>query len=157
MNIEILVHEAFQDNFNLDKWQQLVEHILVTQGVVSSAELSVVITDSEKMMALNKQYRDANEQTDVLAFSTRESTDNNEVPFVQPPNGILHLGEIVICYPQALMQAKEHGHSTNREIALLIIHGILHLLGFDHNTAELERQMRTREYAILKSIGKEVS
>ena len=157
MNIEILVHESFQNNFDLDKWQQLVERILVTQGVVSSAELSVVITDSEKVMALNKQYRNVDEPTDVLAFSTRESSGSNEVPFVQPPNGILHLGEIIICYPQALMQAKEHGHSTNREIALLIIHGILHLLGFDHNTAELERQMRTQEQVILKSIGREVS
>lgn len=157
MNIEILVHETFQDNFDLDKWQQLVERILVTQGVVSSAELSIVITDSEKIMVLNRQYRDVNEPTDVLAFSARESSGSNTVPFVQPPNGILHLGEIIICYPQALMQAKEHGHSTNREITILIIHGILHLLGFDHDTVELERQMRTQEQVILKSIGREVS
>jgi probable rRNA maturation factor len=109
------------------------------------------------MRELNKHYLGEDRPTDVLAFSVEESISTSEVPFIQPPNGILHLGEIIICYPQALTQAREHSHSADREITLLLIHGILHLLGFDHNTPESEDQMKTREREMLKCLWKEES
>ncbi|GAI01759.1 unnamed protein product, partial [marine sediment metagenome] len=92
------------------------------------------------------------EPTDVLAFSAREEIDAELPPFVQPPDGALHLGEVIISYPQAVTQAKEHRHSVKREIAILIIHGVLHLLGYEHDKPELERQMKTREQEILSCI-----
>jgi len=77
-------------------------------------------------------------------------------PFVQPPDGVLHLGEVIISYPQAVAQAEEHQHSVKREIAILIIHGVLHLLGYEHDKPELKRQMMTREAEILSCIEGEL-
>ena len=68
------------------------------------------------------------------------------------PDGILHLGEVIISYPQAVTQAEEHQHSVKREIAVLIIHGILHLLGYEHDKPELRQQMIAREKEILSYI-----
>ena len=72
--------------------------------------------------------------------------------FPQPPDGVRHLGEVIISYPQAVIQAEEHQHSVKRELAILIIHGVLHLLGYDHETPELEQQMIAREREILSYI-----
>jgi len=71
---------------------------------------------------------------------------------VAPPDEIEHLGEVIISYPQAVIQAEEHHHSVKREIAILIIHGVLHLLGYEHDKPELERDMRAREAEILSYI-----
>jgi probable rRNA maturation factor len=71
---------------------------------------------------------------------------------VKVPDGKLHLGDIVISYPTALKQAEEHNHPVNREIAILLIHGILHLLGYDHDILKRKSVMRNRETAILKII-----
>jgi len=76
----------------------------------------------------------------------------NLAPFVAPPDGVKHLGEVIISYPQAVIQAEEHQHPIKREIAILIIHGVLHLLGYDHDKPEPERDMRARETEILSYI-----
>ena len=72
--------------------------------------------------------------------------------FVHPPDGVLHLGEVIISYPQAVIQAEEYQHPVEREILILIIHGVLHLLGYEHDTPELELKMRAREAEILSHI-----
>jgi probable rRNA maturation factor len=69
-----------------------------------------------------------------------------------PPDGVLHLGEVIIAYPQAVIQAEEHRHSVKREVAILIIHGVLHLLGYRDDKPELKRLMSTREREILSYI-----
>jgi probable rRNA maturation factor len=80
----------------------------------------------------------------------QQSTDSD---FVSPPDNITHLGEVIISYPQAVEQAKEQGHSTEQELALLIIHGILHLLGYDHEKPEEEARMRAREKELLENVA----
>jgi len=96
---------------------------------------------------LNKSYRGKDEPTDVLAFYMTSAD------FIEPPDGVRHLGEVIISYPQAVIQAEEHRHSIKKELAILIIHGVLHLLGYDHEESEQERQMRAREADILSQIG----
>ena len=71
-------------------------------------------------------------------------------PFIHPPDGVRHLGEVLISYPQAVAQAKEQGHSPERELALLVIHGILHLLGYDHEEPEQEEKMKQKEKELLE-------
>ena len=88
----------------------------------------------------------------MLAFSAREEIGADLPPFVQPPDGVLHLGEVIISCPQAIMQAEEHQHSVKKEIAILRIHGVLHLLGYEHDEPERERQMRARETEILNQV-----
>jgi probable rRNA maturation factor len=76
--------------------------------------------------------------------------------FVTPPDNIKHLGEVVISYPQALKQAREAKHPVKKEVAVLLIHGILHLLGYDHEKSRDEKRMKPRETAILSLIGEKM-
>jgi probable rRNA maturation factor len=80
---------------------------------------------------------------------TPDLNQEPELPFVSPPDGIRHLGEVVISYPQAVKQAQEQGHGVTRELALLIVHGILHLLGYDHELPADEQKMRDKENKVL--------
>jgi probable rRNA maturation factor len=97
---------------------------------------------------LNRSYLGRDEPTDVLAFSMLSGLPQ-EVPFVTPPDGVLRMGEVIIAYPQAVIQAEEHQHSLKREIAILVIHGLLHLLGYRDDKPPLKAKMSARETEIL--------
>ena len=92
--------------------------------------------------------------TDVLAFALSEQSHGDDERFVVPPGGAVQLGEVVISYEQAMRQAEEQGHPLNREIALLVAHGVLHLLGYDHEYPAEEREMRAMEDRVLEKIEK---
>ena len=152
MEINVLIDEGLEGYLEVSWLQGIAEQALVAQDADSKVELGLVITNQERVQQLNRSYLGKDEPTDVLAFSAREEIDAELPPFVQPPDGVLHLGEVIISYPQAVIQAEEHRHSVKREIAILIIHGVLHLLGYEHDKPELERQMKTREQEILSCI-----
>jgi probable rRNA maturation factor len=95
---------------------------------------------------------DEDSPTDVLSFAMREKGPAGTPDFVFPEGDALHLGEVIISLPQAEIQAKEHKHSVKKEVAVLLIHGILHLLGFDHDRPESREKMQDRETAILKIV-----
>jgi len=155
MDISVLIDAGFEECLEVSWLQSVAEHVLVAQGTGSGVELSLVIVGQERVQQLNRDYRGKDEPTDVLAFSMlpeEETPGADFTSFVTPPDGVLHLGEVIISCPQALIQAEEHHHSPKREVAILIIHGVLHLLGYEHDKPELERRMRAREVAILDSI-----
>ena len=153
MEINVLVDEGLEGCPETSRLESMVERVLVAQGVDSTAELGLVIAGQERVRRLNLNYLGKDEPTDVLAFSMLpEQSSGDLAPFVAPPDGIKHLGEVIISYPQAVIQAEEHQHSVKREIAILIIHGVLHLLGYEHDKPELEHQMRAREVEILSRI-----
>ena len=126
--IEISVAETYRGQVDKPWVRKIARAVLKAEGVAQPYEVSLVFTDPETVQQLNRDYRGVNEPTDVLAFSMRPE----EADFVLPPDNVLHLGEVVISYPRAAEQAREQGHSTGRELALLVIHGLLHLLGYDH-------------------------
>ena len=131
-----------------DEWlRTVVEKALSAEQLSPSSEVSLLIAGERKVHELNRDYLDEDRPTDVLSFPML--TIDDESGFVPPPDGLVHLGEIIISLPQAMQQAQEHAHSTSREIAILTIHGVLHLLGYDHAEAEAERKMRQREKEIL--------
>ena len=157
MEINVLINDGLKGVLETSWLESVTEKVLVAQGVDSKAELGLVVVGQERVRQLNLSYLGRDEPTDVLAFSMLPdplATGASEVfpPFVQPPDGVLHLGEVIISYPQAVIQAEEHRHSVKREIAILIIHGVLHLLGYEHDKPELERQMKSREEAIISGI-----
>ena len=156
MEINVLIDEGLGGCLEESWLQSVAAQVLVAQEADASVEMGLVIATQERVWQLNKSYRGKDEPTDVLAFSAVEEIGADFPPFVQPPDGVLHLGEVIISYPQAVAQAEEHQHSIKREIAILIIHGILHLLGYEHNKPELERQMMTREVGILNCIEREL-
>jgi len=130
--------------------RKITQTVLKTEGVVPPYEVSLVFTDSEVVRQLNRDYRGVDEPTDVLAFYMLPQKEEADDSFALPPDGVTRLGEIIISYPQAVEQAKEQGHATEKELALLVIHGILHLLGYDHEAAEEESKMKEREKVLLE-------
>jgi probable rRNA maturation factor len=149
MEINVLIDEGFEEYLEESWLRSVAERVLVAQNADAKAEVSLVITGQEKVQQLNLRFRGRDDPTDVLAFSAVEEAGIDFPPFIAPPDGMLHLGEVIISYPQAVAQAQERQHPVKREIAILIIHGILHLLGFEHDRPELEHIMFAREKEIL--------
>ena len=147
--IAIFVEEEFRGLVNEGWVRRIAQTVLKAEGVAPPYEVSLVFTDSETVQQLNRDYRGVDEPTDVLAFYMlpQKGADSS---FALPPDGVTRLGEVIISYPQAAEQAKEQGHSPERELALLVIHGILHLLGYDHEEPEEESKMRERERELLE-------
>ena len=150
MEINVLIEEESGGCLEADWIQNIAGQVLIAQGVSPESELGLVITSQEKVQQLNKSYLGRDNPTDVLAFSLLPEQPVEDSPsFVQPPDGVLHLGEVIISYPQAVAQAEERGHSVKREVAILVVHGVLHLLGYEHDEPEPERRMKERERGIL--------
>ena len=147
--VEIFVEEKFRGLVDEGWARRIAQTVLKAEEVAPPYEVSLVFTDSETVQQLNRDYRGVDEPTDVLAFCmlSQKEVDSS---FALPPDGVTRLGEVIISYPQTVEQAREQGYSTQRELALLIIHGILHLLGYDHEEAEEESKMRTRERELLE-------
>ena len=135
--------------------RELTIRVLTSESVTAPAEVSVLITDDERVRELNRRYRNLDEPTDVLSFPLGEASAQADAgePFVGPPDGVAHLGEVIVSYPTAERQAREQGHSVDREIAHLVVHGLLHLLGYDHQQPEQERRMRSLEDRFLAAAG----
>lgn len=123
--------------------ERLGQRILIEAGA-ADAHLSLLFAGDRLMRRLNRRYRRKEATTDVLAFSLREAPG---------PHSCL-LGDVVISLPQAARQARTHGLSLNRELAQLLIHGILHLLGYDHERGPGEaRRMRRKEETVLRAVS----
>ena len=147
MEINIIIEGEFAGCPDAGWLQKVVTRVLRAQDIGGDAEIGLVITGQDKIRELNKTYRGKGRPTDVLAFYM---TGTGE--FVTPPDGVKHLGEVIISYPQAALQAQEQGHSVEKELTILIIHGVLHLLGYDHEETRQKKEMSTREQAILSEI-----
>jgi len=151
--IGIHIEQNFQGCVDENQARKIAQQVLKAEGVTPPYEVSIVFTDSKTVQRLNRDYRGVDEPTDVLAFYMLPGKTTNNLPFILPPDGITRLGEIIISYPQAVEQAKEQEHSVAQELALLIIHGILHLLGYDHEQPEEEAKMRAREKELLEKVA----
>jgi rRNA maturation RNase YbeY len=100
--------------------------------------VSLRLTDNAEMETLNRVFRDMNSATDVLAFPSGDSTN---------------LGDIAISLEKVFAQAKTYGHSSTREFGYLLVHALLHIAGYDHESTSQQREMRVLEEAILESVG----
>ena len=119
----------------------------------SDFEVTVTLTDGETIRQINNEHRGIDSETDVLSFPLWD-VRKGEAPFENPDTGCIMLGDIVISLPRLKEQAEEYGHSEKREAAYLLIHGMLHLLGYDHENGGLEQTiMREKEEAILDLLG----
>lgn len=113
-----------------------------------NVEVSIVLTDNESIRDLNNEYRGIDSPTDVLSFPLLDGSleELDQSDFISP------LGDIVISMEKVISQAQDYGHSPERELGFLIVHGMLHLLGYDHIEPEDERTMRDMEEKILEKL-----
>lgn len=140
-------------------WADLAERVgieslraLSARGIAPQrGEVSLLLVDEAEIQAYNRAYRGIDAPTDVLSFSQLEG-EGLDVRTL-PPGYPVPLGDIVISLPRMRDQARTYGHTQEREFAFLLVHGLLHLLGFDHQTAEDEERMRVTTEALLAEAG----
>ena len=130
---------------------------LESEGVRFPCEISVLLTSDEGIREINREQRDVDAPTDVLSFPMFDLTPG-ELPDpdadADPETGCVPLGDMAISMERVAAQAKEYGHSNRRELSYLVVHSVLHLLGYDHmDEGPQKAQMREREEAILAALG----
>ena len=146
IDVEVQVVPAFAESVSAAPLQRVAQEVLHLEGV--PGQVTLVITDDEGIQALNRNYVGLDTPTDVLAFGTREDGGS----FVVAPGAGDYLGDVIISYPRAIAQAQEQGHAVDQELCLLTIHGMLHLLGYDHGTEHHKAVMWARQEALLTEI-----
>ncbi|MDN3438108.1 rRNA maturation RNase YbeY [Planococcus sp. APC 3900] len=130
--------------------QKILEHAAKEEGLGDS-EVSVTFVTNEMIRDINREYRGKDQPTDVISFAMEELGEG-ETAIIgsQEPR---MLGDIIISLDRTKEQAADYGHSFERELGFLAIHGFLHLLGYDHMTEEDEKKMFSRQEEILVSLG----
>ncbi|MBQ9314623.1 MAG: rRNA maturation RNase YbeY [Clostridia bacterium] len=133
--------------------KKVVKKVLEEEKVVQDVDVYITLTNNEEIHKINKEYREVDRPTDVLSFPMYEreeiyklkADENDEVEKI--------LGDIIVSIEKVKEQAEEYGHSFERELAYLVTHGCLHLLGYDHMIEEEQKEMRTREELILEMLN----
>ena len=136
--------------------RKVIRTALAAEGVDFPCEVDVLITDDEAIHQVNLDMRGVDRATDVLSFPEFDLTPGQlpEAEDADPGTGLVPLGDMVISWEHVTAQAKEYGHSNRRELAYLVVHSVLHLLGYDHlDEGPQKKQMRAREEAILAQLG----
>ncbi len=142
------LQEKIPVDYDLDELlTRVVVQALGGHDVPENTEVSIVFVDDDYIAGLNQQYRGIEGPTDVLSFAMLEG------PAMPGDEDEPMLGDVVISLETAQRQAVEYGHSFTREVAYLTIHGVLHLLGYDHQTPPDKQKMRNQEESILTRAG----
>lgn len=129
----------------------LLQHAAKVENIEEGTELSVTFVTNEAIHEINKQYRDKDAPTDVISFALEELGEGETAIIAEGMPRIL--GDIIISIDRTREQAEEFGHSFERELGFLAVHGFLHLLGYDHMTLEDEKVMFGKQDEILESFG----
>ncbi len=146
IQVEVQIAPAFAGLLSVERLQAVAGAVLRHEDW--AGELALVFTDDEGIQALNRDFLGTDAPTDVLAFSAREDGG----PFVSAPEAAGYLGDVIVSYPRAVQQARELGHTPEQELDLLVVHGILHLLGYDHAEEEEKTIMWAQQEAILRGL-----
>jgi probable rRNA maturation factor len=167
--ITVQVEPQYEDKLDADRLHRLAIAVLDAEGVSGPLELGVAVTTDEEVHRLNRDYLGHDYNTDVLSFGMEEESgsrsqksetrvDNNpkskirNLKFITPIERPAYLGDIAISYDRAAEQAPDYGLTTDREVALLLIHGILHLLGYDDTEDEARERMHARQQELLERL-----
>lgn len=150
----ILIKNFTRNKFNQKYLNKVAEKTLQVIKIKKPVEISLVIIGEKRIRLLNKKFRGINKITDVLSFGNEEAENKSgkSIKFINPPGDILYLGEIFICYSQTEKQARQKKHSVKKELAILLIHGILHLAGYDHKEGYEKSEMKIIEMKVLKNL-----
>ena len=136
--------------------RKVIRTALAAEGMTLPCEIDVRITNDSGIHEINREMRDVDRATDVLSFPVFDLIPG-ELPDEEdadPGTGLIPLGDMVISMEHVTAQAREYGHSNRRELAYLVTHSVLHLLGYDHlDEGPQKKQMREREEAILAELG----
>ncbi|MFS0561754.1 rRNA maturation RNase YbeY [Terribacillus sp. 179-K 1B1 HS] len=151
------MHIDFHDKTNsvtedyIDLIDRLIQYAAEAEKITEEAEMSITFVDNEEIQVINRNYRQKDAPTDVISFAMQEEGEGEqqiigeEIPVV--------FGDIIISVDKAKEQAEDYGHSVERELGFLALHGFLHLLGYDHMNEADEKKMFGRQEEILNGFG----
>jgi probable rRNA maturation factor len=170
--IDVSIDEAFQKDVS-EEWVMAAAECALQVALAADepGQVSLLVTDDATVQGLNRKFRGVDEVTDVLSFSTTypghwegdadapdqqylKPGESSPLPFIMPPDEAPPLGEVIISYPQARRQAQERNEPVERELALLIVHGVLHLVGHDHLSPADTPLMQAKEQAALAALSR---
>ncbi|MGV2938181.1 rRNA maturation RNase YbeY [Mesobacillus sp. LC4] len=135
----------------INEIEKLLNYAAEKENVQEGSELSVTFVSNDRIQEINREYRDKDRPTDVISFALEEMGEGElEIVGVDMPR---ILGDIIISIPKAREQAEEYNHPFMRELGFLAVHGLLHLLGYDHMNEQDEKQMFDRQKEILDGFG----
>lgn len=155
--MNLIINNTTKKDLNLEKdlekdLEKVIGEVLKIEKVdEKKCEISISFVDEKKIRELNRNFRSIDKTTDVLSFPIEDFFNEDRKTLLKKP--YLMLGDVVICLDVARKQAKELGHSFEREIMYLTCHSILHLLGYDHMEDEDKKIMRAREKEVMKNLG----
>ena len=153
INLEDTQEKIALEQKVLTRLEEGLQAVARLNGLPEAAEVDVTIVDDEEIHALNREYRDMDKPTDVLSFALDDDSEESDEPeLVGGPEEHLY-GDIIISAETALRQAEEYGHGLEREMTYLAVHGMFHLLGYDHMTEEEKSVMRAKEEEALRAIN----
>jgi len=133
------------------RYQKITEVTLDHLGLDFSPVISISFVDNKYIHKINKKYRDVDRETDVISFAFLDDDVNKDATLHS--KSIVPLGDIYISVDKAKEQAESYGHSLERELSFLYVHGLLHLLGYDHQNEEQEKEMFSIQEEILNKLG----
>ena len=144
--IHVLISEPFESQISATVLEQAAAAVLQHEQVKPGSDLSIAIEDDERLRELNLQFLDIDAPTDVLSFPSGGEE-------IDPETQNDYLGDIIISYQRAQEQASGAGHEVTDEMQLLVVHGVLHLLGYDHADPDEKARMWSAQDEILTSLG----
>jgi probable rRNA maturation factor len=148
LKVEVQVARQFSSLVDENDLRKAAVATLKHEGV-EEAELTIVVTDDEQVRELNRTYRGVDKPTDVLSFQSEGSDE-----FVLAPEAESYLGDVVIAYPFTAAQAEAAGRPVEHDLKLMVVHGVLHLLGYDHAEPDEKEIMWGKQDAILEELEK---
>jgi len=152
--MQVSVHNQQESIQWKEEWGYLIERVTDqtawAEGLDAAVELSIILVDDAGIQEINRNYRGIDSPTDVISFAL-----NDDIEDAMPihPEAEWMLGDIYISLEKVLEQAKEYGHSVERELVFLTTHGMLHLIGYDHDTEQNRVEMRQKEEEILLALN----
>jgi probable rRNA maturation factor len=151
--LEIIYHCDKLTNTQEDMVKSVVNTVLDKEGIVHEVDVYITLMDDDEIHKINKEYRNVDRATDVLSFPMAEKEEISKLKKKKKDDKEEILGDILISVPRVKSQAEEYGHSFERELAYLVTHGMLHLLGYDHMEDDEKAVMREHEEAVLQSLN----
>jgi len=142
--ITLQINKKFSDLISSTYLEEIAANIFTFLEIEPQSDLSILIENDAALKKLNNLYRGINQPTDVLSFDSDE---------INPETGFSSLGDIAISFPTAEKQANEANHPVTNEVILLLVHAILHLTGYDHNTKEEKQEMWAEQQSVLDHLG----
>ena len=153
LKIEFNDEQKESHGITLSWLERVVSGCLAFENIEYGCEVGITFVDDSAIRAINKEHRGIDKKTDVLSFPMLADVKNAEKTDVDPETGLVYLGDIVISVETAKKQALEYGHGTEREIAFLTVHSMMHLMGYDHMDEEERKIMRIHEEGVLDELN----